>query len=41
MLSRTKRTSWWILATAAIGLLCSAAALAKKPDKPPGWKTGR
>jgi uncharacterized membrane protein len=34
MLSRTKRTVWWILATAVIGLLCSAQGLAKKPPKP-------
>jgi Tol biopolymer transport system component len=36
MLSRTKRTVWWILVTVAIGLLCSPGALAKKPPKPPG-----
>ena len=36
MLSRTKRTVWWALATVAIGLLCSAETLAKKPDEPDG-----
>ena len=34
MLSKRKRTVWWILASVAIGLLCSAEALAKKPPKP-------
>lgn len=35
MVSSTKRTAWRILATVALGLFCSAEALAVKPPPPP------
>jgi hypothetical protein len=36
MFGSTKSVGRWLAVAAAIGLICSSAALAKKPDKPPG-----